>query len=182
MMLMDTAIPYPEPPLIGRTFLLRPFRADDFSAAHELSQDPATVPSTPLPSADGPAVVEYFEACRREGGLLDLVVADLRTGTYLGEVVVVLGDHRVGELGCALVPEARGRGIGGDALCLLAEWAFAALGLGRLQVFVATQNHAALRMVNRAGFRPEGVLRAYWDAGGERCDAVVLSRLPTDAV
>jgi RimJ/RimL family protein N-acetyltransferase len=48
-------------------------------------------------------------------------------------------------------------------------------------VFVAPQNVAALRLVNRAGFQHEGILRAYWDAGSERLDAVVLSRLPTDA-
>jgi RimJ/RimL family protein N-acetyltransferase len=63
---------------------------------------------------------------------------------------------------------------------LLADWALGELGLGRLQVFVAPQNVAALRLVSRTGFRREGVLRAYWSAGAGRVDAVVLSRLPTD--
>ena len=134
----------------------------------------------PLPAADAAGVVDYFEECRRDGALLDLVIADLLGDSYLGEVTVALGDHRVGELGCGLIPAARGRGVATEAMRLVAGWAFAALGLGRLQVFVARQNVAALRLVERAGFQPEGVLRAYWDADGERLDAVVLSLLPTD--
>ena len=37
--------------------------------------------------------------CRSDGGLLDLVIADLLSDSYLGEVVVVLGEHRVGGSG-----------------------------------------------------------------------------------
>ncbi len=178
---IDAPIPYPEPPLAGATFALRPFQVQDFEAAYELGQDPATALwMPPLPAADGAGLVEYFEDCRKEGGLLDLVIADLATDDYLGEVVVVLGEHRVGELGCGVVPAARRRGVGTEALRLLADWALNALALGRLQVFVATQNVAALGLVKRAGFRPEGILRAYWETGGERLDAVILSRLPTD--
>jgi RimJ/RimL family protein N-acetyltransferase len=181
MLSIDAAIPYPDPPLTGATFLLRPFRVQDFEAAYELGQDPATALwMPPLPAADGAGVVEYFEQCRRQGGLLDLVIADLARDAYLGEVVVVLGEHRVGELGCGVVPAARRRGVGTEALRLLGDWALSTLGLGRLHVFVASQNVAALGLVRRAGFRHEGILRAYWDTGGERLDAVVLSRLPTD--
>jgi RimJ/RimL family protein N-acetyltransferase len=179
--LIDAAIPYPQPPLVGTVFTLRPFRADDFDAALGLGEDPVTglwVPT--LPAVDGPGVVEYFEGCRIEGGMLHLVIADRVRDAYLGEVTMVLGEHGVGELGCGVVPAARGRGVATEALRLLADWALDTLGLGRLQVFVATENVAALRLAQRAGFRREGVLRAYWDAGGERLDAVVLSRLPTD--
>ena len=134
----------------------------------------------PLPAADGAGVVEYLEECRGDGTVLDLVIADLVSDSYLGEVVVAVGEHRVGEVGCGLVPTARGRGVATEAMRLLADWAFAALGLGRLEAFVAPQNGAALRLVERAGFRQEGILRAYWEAGGNRLDAVLLSRLPTD--
>ena len=54
------------------------------------------------------------------------------------------------------------------------------LGLDRLQVFVAPDNVPALRLAQSAGFRREGLLRAYWENDGERLDAVVLSRLPGD--
>ena len=113
-------------------------------------------------------VAEYFEECRLEGSLLHLVIAGLESDDYLGEVVVVLGEHRVGELGCGVVRAARGRGIATEALRLLSDWALDTLGLGRLEVFVAPQNPAALRLAERAGFRREGVLRAYWEGEEER--------------
>jgi ribosomal-protein-alanine N-acetyltransferase len=175
-------IPYPEPPLAGTTFVLRPFQADDFDAAFELGQDAATARWVPaLPAGDGAGVVQFFEECRREGGWLHLVIADRVSDAYLGEVMAVLSEHWVGELGCGVVPAARGHGVATEALRLLAEWTLETLGLGRLQVLVAPENVSALRLAERAGFRREGLLRAYWENDGARLDAVILSRLPGDA-
>jgi len=135
-----------------------------------------------LPAADGAGVVAFYDACRREGSLLHLVIADRATGAYLGETMLALTEHSVGEVGCCLVPAARGRGIATEALRLLTDWAFATLEVGRVQVFVAPENVAALELADRVGFRREGVLRSYWEIGGERLDVVVLARLPGDVV
>jgi len=159
--------------------VLRPFREGDFDAALELEHDAAAarwVP--PLPAPDGAGVVAFYEQCRREGSLLHLVIADRCDGRYLGEAMLALAEHRVGEVGCCVVPAARGRRLGTEALVLLTEWAFAVLGLGRVQVLVATENHAAIGLAERAGFRHEGVLRSYWEIDGERVDALILARLP----
>ena len=176
-------LPYPAPPLGGESLHLRPFEAADFDAALELQRDPAVahwVP--PPPGADGAAVVAFYEQCRREGTLLHLVIADPETGAYLGETMLALGEHRVGETGCCIVPAARRSGIATEALVLLTDWAFAELGLGRVQVFVAPENVAALRLAESAGFEREGVLRSYWEIGGKRVDAVILARVPRDVV
>lgn len=162
--------------------MLRAFREDDFDPALELGRDEAAARWVePLPADDGAGVVAFYEDCRREGGLLHVVIADRATDAYLGEAMVAPGEHGVGEVGCCIVPAARGRGIATEALRLLTDWAFAALGLGRIQVFVAAQNVAALRLAESAGFRREGLLRSYWEHGGGRLDAVVLARLPDDA-
>jgi len=134
-----------------------------------------------LPEADGAGVAAFYDACRLEGSLLHFVIADRVTDAFLGETMLALGEHRVGEVGCCLVPAARGRGIATEALRLLTDWSFTALGLGRVQVFVAPENLPALRLAESAGFQREGVLRSYSEIDGERVDAVVLSRLPGDA-
>ncbi len=181
MGLIDAAIPYPEPLLTGESFVLRPFRESDFEAALELEQDAAAARWVPaLPAIDGAGVVEFYEACRQDGGLLHLVIADPGSDTYLGEAMVALGEHRVAEVGCCLVPAARGGGIATEMLRLLTDWAFATLDLGRVQVFVAPENVPALRLAERAGFEREGVLRSYWEIDGKRLDVVVLARLPAD--
>jgi RimJ/RimL family protein N-acetyltransferase len=178
---IEEPIPYPEPPLCGTSFVLRPFREDDFVPAFELGRDAEAsrwVPS--LPAGDGAAVAAFYEACRREGGLLHLVVADGGTDAYLGEVMLAPVERGVGELGVGVVPAARGRGLATEALRLLADWALEALRLSRVQVLVATENLAALRLSERAGFRREGILRSYWEHDGARLDVVVLARLPPD--
>jgi RimJ/RimL family protein N-acetyltransferase len=179
---MNAAVAYPEPPLASASFVLRPFRADDFAPALELGEDEQAarwVP--PLPAADGDAVVAFYEECRNAGQLLHLVIADRGSDAYLGEVMLALTEHRVGEVGCCLAPVARGRGLATEALRLLTDWAFTALGLGRVQVFVATENAAAARVARGVGFRREGVLRGYWEAAdGARLDVVVSARLRDD--
>jgi len=173
------SLPYPDPRLRGSSFLLRPFHEKDFAAAMELGDDPATAFSVPpVPAADPARVVQLFEQYRSDGELLHLAIAELRNDAYLGEVMVMMGEHRTGEFGCGVVSRARGRGIATEALGLLASWSATALQLGRLQVLVVQENTAALRLAERVGFCREGVLRAYWEQGGVRLDVVMLSMLP----
>jgi RimJ/RimL family protein N-acetyltransferase len=161
--------------------VLRAFREDDFEAALALEQDAAAARWVPaLPGADGASVAAFYDECRREGGLLHLVIADRASNDYLGEVMLALSEHQVGEVGICLTPAARGRGIAIEAVRLLTGWALSSLGLGRAQVFIATQNAAALRVAEGAVFGREGVLRSYWEEQGVRLDVVVLSRLPGD--
>jgi len=180
---MDRAISYPNPPLAGTRFVMRPFREDDFGAARGMEQDAATARWVPeLPADDGAGVVAFYEECRRDGSLLHLAIADRPTDAYLGEAMLAVGEHRVGELGCGLMPEARGRGIATEALVALTDWALSerGLGLGRVQVFVAPENVAALMLARRTGFQEEGVLRSYWEHGDGRLDVVVLARVAGD--
>jgi len=176
-------LPYPDPQLHGSTFILRPFQERDFEAALDFSRDQVTalwVP--PLPADDPASVVELFEQYRRDGELLHLAIADHASDSYLGEVMVMMCDHQMGEFGCGVVPQARGRGIATEALRLFARWSVANLDIRRLQVLAAQENTPALLVAERVGFRREGVLRAYWDHDGGRVDAVMLSLLPAELV
>ncbi|MGA3147605.1 MAG: GNAT family protein [Acidimicrobiales bacterium] len=174
-------LPYPEPQLRGSDFVLRPFREGDFEAALEFSRDQATDPWVPpLPADDPVAVVELFEQYRRDDQLLHLVIAEELGDAYLGEVMVMMYDHQMGEYGCGVVQRARGRGIATEALRMFAGWSAKALDIQRLQALVALQNVPALLLAERVGFRREGVLRAYWAHEGGRVDAVILSMLPAE--
>jgi RimJ/RimL family protein N-acetyltransferase len=125
-------------------------------------------------------VAEFFERCRANGEMLHLVIANRNDDLYLGEAMLVLGESQVGELGCGILEQARGRGIATTALRMLAEWSLRTLGLGRVQVIVAVENPAAVRLAKRAGFHREGLLRAYWEHHGDRLDAAIFSLLPAD--
>jgi RimJ/RimL family protein N-acetyltransferase len=160
---------------------MRPFAARDFDAALELEHDPAAARWVPeLPAPDAAGVLAFYDACRRDGSLLHLVIADPVTDAYLGEMMLALSEHNVGELGCCIVPAARGRGIATEALVSFTDWAFAELGLGRVQVFLAPENVPAHNLAKRAGFQHEGILRSYWEHGDARLDVVVMARVPGD--
>jgi RimJ/RimL family protein N-acetyltransferase len=174
-------LPLPKPPLNGSGFVLRPFQETDFEAAREFSRDPTAARWVPPLPADSPAgVVELFEQYRQAGELLHLVIADGTNDAYLGEVMVVMCDDQIGELGIGMVEQARGRGIATDAFDQFVRWSAANLKICRLQVLVAPENTPALLLAERVGFRREGVLRAYWPNDEGRVDAIMLSLLPED--
>jgi RimJ/RimL family protein N-acetyltransferase len=84
------------------------------------------------------------------------------------------------EIGMALLPEARGHGYGTQALRLLARYLFAHTTAHRLEATTEAGNVAARRMVEKAGYTQEGVLREVgWRDGAWR-DGVIHSLLRTD--
>jgi ribosomal-protein-serine acetyltransferase len=90
------------------------------------------------------------------------------TSRFIGVVSLenFLDLHRSAELGYWLRDDATGRGYmtEGAAVCL--EWGFRVVGLHRVRVAAAADNHRSLRVIERLGFKPEGVAReAEWCAG-----------------
>lgn len=61
-----------------------------------------------------------------------------------------------GEIGYWVAPEARGRGLAARAVGLLADWAFATLGLRRLELVTYEGNAPSRRVAERCGFVLEG--------------------------
>jgi RimJ/RimL family protein N-acetyltransferase len=63
------------------------------------------------------------------------------------------------DVGCNVLPEARGRGVAGRALRLLSSWVLSPKGmdLERVQLDHAVENVASCRTADRAGFTREGV-------------------------
>ena len=84
------------------------------------------------------------------------------------------------ELGYALVPEARGRGAATAALSILTQWAFAELGVARIELRISAANVASQGVARRCGYTYEGTLRSLYFKQGLRADTQVWSRLETD--
>jgi aminoglycoside 6'-N-acetyltransferase len=68
-----------------------------------------------------------------------------------------------------LDPAVHGRGLGTEAIALLARWLVTEGGHHRLVIDPAADNVVAIRCYRKAGFQPVGVMRQYWfDAGTRR--------------
>jgi RimJ/RimL family protein N-acetyltransferase len=164
---------------------LRPWRREDAPAVLAACQDPEIVRWVTIPQpylrADADAFIDGGMAMWRDGTGAAFAIVDAEADRLLGAITRFGPDGHQATFGCWLVPEARGRGVGARSLRLLADWTFATTSALRLDAFIMVGNTASERMVENAGFRREGVLRA-WDVhhDGVPVDCVVYSRLRSD--
>ena len=63
---------------------------------------------------------------------------------------------------------------------LLVRWAVREAGLARLEAYVIPDNIASQRVLTKAGFRREQLLRSSLAYEGRRFDALLYSLLPSD--
>lgn len=92
----------------------------------------------------------------------------------------IRAEHGRGELGYWLLPGHWGRGIATECVGAMLEHAFGAMGLHRVGADVDVGNHASRRLLERLGFRLEGVRRSYERKGGAHIDLMYYGRLATD--
>jgi RimJ/RimL family protein N-acetyltransferase len=84
---------------------------------------------------------------------------------------------RVARLGIELHPDARGRGLGTDAVRTVVRYAFDQCNLRRVWLGVQADNLPALRSYSKAGFVEEGRLRDEVWRDGAWHDLVIMSVL-----
>ena len=84
------------------------------------------------------------------------------------------------EIGVALFPEHRGRGIGTEAQRQLVDYLFATTPVHRIQAGTEAGNVAEQRALERVGFRREGVQRGLYFRDGEWRDSVMYGLLRDD--
>jgi ribosomal-protein-alanine N-acetyltransferase len=104
-------------------------------------------------------------------------------GRLAGQVSVdniVRGALRSGHLGYWLDRAVSGRGLATLAVALVCDHAFGPVGLHRLQADIRPENVRSQRLVERLGFRQEGVLRRYLDIDGDWRDHLSYALLAED--
>lgn len=128
----------------------------------------ATPPRDVGPPMTFPAMVRNLRAQARKGQLLPFVV------TYDGELVgqLTVGGITYGSLCSAHVGywiDARvaGRGVMPTAVALAVDHCFLVLRLHRIEVNIRPENVASLRVVEKLGFREEGLRLAYLHIAGD---------------
>jgi len=176
---------YPDPELRDELVRLRQWQLGDVDCIRSAATDPRIPQRTTVPAdvttASGQAFIrrQWRRAERGEG--VSLAVADLGTDSALG-LIVLLRRPQPGVVGIGYwtVPSARARGIATHAVRLASTWALRDAGRARVEAWVEPGNAASLRVLARAGFTREGVLRNFLQIGGQRSDAVVCSLIAAD--
>jgi [ribosomal protein S5]-alanine N-acetyltransferase len=104
-------------------------------------------------------------------------------GRLAGQVTidnVVRGALRSGYLGYWIDRSVAGRGMASLAVALVCDHAFGPVGLHRVQADIRPENLPSQRLVERLGFRQEGLLRRYLDIDGDWRDHLSYALLAED--
>ena len=145
----------------------------------------ATLPSG---SATGPSsypgLVRSLTRQAKEGRLLPWLVwyqdaTDPRAEAHLvGQLTVsgiVGGSASWGQIGYWIDQRWAGRGIIPAAVALAVDYCFDVVGLHRIEVAIRPENERSLRVVEKLGFRPEGLRPRYLHIDGDWRDHLVFA-------
>jgi RimJ/RimL family protein N-acetyltransferase len=88
--------------------------------------------------------------------------------------------NRRAHIGVGLRPAFRGRGLGTDIVAVLCYYGFVIRGLNRIQLETLDDNHAMIRVAQRAGFTQEAVLRSALYIAGQFRDEITFGLLASE--
>jgi len=104
-------------------------------------------------------------------------------GHFVGQVTVsgiVWGSLRSGQIGYWIDRSIAGQGVTPTAVAMTVDHCLFALGMHRLEVNIRPENVASLRVVEKLGFRAEGVRRRYLHIDGAWRDHATFAITPED--
>lgn len=156
-----------QPELRTARLVLRPFVAADAAAVvplvspREVAATLEAMPHPYPPDAAAPWIASHA-AGAASGTDYTWAVTRLSDGVLLAAVrLQVLRAHRRGEMGYWVGLPFWGQGIMSEAAGRVLAHAFDDLDLHRVQAFSLPENGGSVRVLEKLGFRREGVLRDY---------------------
>jgi aminoglycoside 6'-N-acetyltransferase len=97
----------------------------------------------------------------RNDGAAFAIQAERKLAGWLGFLEETEPDYRHAGIDIFLAPAFQGRGLGPEALRLVAAWLFEQRGHHRLTIDPACANRRAIRAYEAVGFRAVGTMRRY---------------------
>lgn len=171
------------------TVLLRPFRLEDaqetFNAVRESLTDLKPWMSWAYDGYSLSDTREFIRLTRarwQEGTLFAFAISDASSGQVLGGCSLshLHPVYHLCNLGYWVRSSRRGSGIAVRAARMAAQYAFEKAGLVRVEIVIAPENEASLRVAEKVGAHYEGVLRNRMVVGPAVYDAVMYSLIPQD--
>jgi len=167
-----------------KEFTLRHINMSDLQGYFECQKDPVT-------QRGFMSVPKNISEARKE---LNMKIADFKKKKPFGECFSIEVDgefagyvelthlnkkhhEHCGEVGYCLHPNFRGKGITAKAVKLITDYAFKKYKLKRMSGWCRTFNKASARVLEKAGYKLEGILRKNKFRDGKYLDDMVWARL-----
>jgi len=127
-------------------------------------------PNPPAVTSFRMLVRVYSEQARAGEALPWAVTYDDRFAGQLTVSNIVWGSARMASIGYWIDADVAGRGVMPTAVAMAVDHCFFTLGLHRIEVNIRPENTASLRVVEKLGFRYEGVRERMLHIDGQWCD------------
>lgn len=161
----------------GKGFLLRPIRASDAQGYLECHRDEAArLNFTSVPTTLAEAKKEIIEGrkkCKKFAIIVD--------GRFAGYIKLDLTTHprykHSANIGYGIHEECRGKGLATKAVKAITAYGFEQLGLVRISGMCRSYNKASARVLEKAGFKLEGMLRKNKFMHGKYIDDLLWAKV-----
>jgi [ribosomal protein S5]-alanine N-acetyltransferase len=183
-------VPVPIPSLSSGDVAIRPIRLRDARAVEReliegrswMRQWEATSPRGTV-SFDTRASIRALQQNSRNGqGLPFVIEVDGQLAGQLNVTSIAYGSLSSATIGYWIAERFAGRGATPTAVALATDHCFTALGLHRMEICIRPENFKSLRVVEKLGFRYEGLRRRYIHINGDWrdhfCFALVTEEVP----
>ena len=164
---------------------LRPIRLRDGPAWHEVrrrnaawlrSWEATRPPGDPMGEVTYAQMVRRLRAEARAGRTLPFVVTyDDRLVGQLTVAGITLGSQCDAHIGYWLDREYAGRGIMPTAVAMATDYCFQVLGVHRMEIQIRPENRNSRRVVEKLGFREEGLRPRFLHIDGDWRDHLVYA-------
>ncbi|WP_419810165.1 GNAT family N-acetyltransferase [Sphingomonas sp.] len=156
---------------------MRPALVADAEALHEAYRDPLLMRWwSSAPQADLQTTRDYL-APREGRDWQNWAITLGDDDTAIGTLAAHPHRPRVWEIGYLLVRDHWGHGYAGEAVTALIDLLFGTAAARRVYADVDPDNARSLQLLERLGFRREGLLRAEWETHIGVRDSVILGLL-----
>jgi RimJ/RimL family protein N-acetyltransferase len=159
--------------LKGKTVNLRVIEKEDLSLIKEWVNDLRFIGEYgPLTQETVGELEKEYERTISNGGKWFFI--EKKDGAKIGYVAHYLA-RKQREIGYGVIPRERGKGYCTEAATILVDYLFLLKDIMRIQADADSQNMASRRVLEKVGFKKEGVLRKLYFEQGEWRDSVLYS-------
>lgn len=154
-----TALPQSEHELVT----LRPLTPADIPQWYAYLTLPVVFEHTSWNVQSASELEHYAQPSDSPASLLRLAIAERATDELVGTIGFhsVSPENRSAELAYDLSPPWWGKGIASQMCEVMVQWAHEHVGLLRVQATVLTTNSRSIEVLQRCGFKREGLMRSY---------------------
>ena len=156
------------PTLSYGTLSLRPSREEDIESIYQACQDPLISHFTTVPANYTFEHAQLFVRHHDPEGLQSKREIRFIIESNHGAAPAMAGvisfhspnfNNKVAEIGYWVTKEFRGKSIGTNAVKVLTNFGFETMGWNRIEAMIDNDNEASKKVVMRAGYEHEGLLR-----------------------